>query len=97
VQIDLSRGGAIQPCGSVRLTSRVRCDREFWSVQEVQLVRARVARRLAWVGPATVLAAAGSVLIVQQIALRFLTLPPVSPLNGVEPELFTVVLVSEEK
>jgi hypothetical protein len=45
-------------------------------------------------GPATILAAAGSVLILQQIALRFLTLPSLSPLDGVEPVLFTVVLVS---
>jgi hypothetical protein len=63
-------------------------------VQEVQLVRARVARHLFWVGPATVLAAAGAVLIVQQIALRSLTLLPVSLLEGVEPVFFTVVLVS---
>ena len=52
------------------------------------------ARRLIWVGPATVVAAVIAVVIVQQIALRLFVSPGGSPLTGNEPATFTAVLVS---
>ena len=57
-------------------------------------VPAGVTRRLIWIGPATVVVSVSAVLIVQQIALRLLVSPRVSPLTGNEPAIFTAVLVS---
>lgn len=54
----------------------------------------RAVWRLLWVGPATVMAAVGAVVIVQLAALRMFDAPRRSPLTTHEPAIFTAVLVS---
>jgi hypothetical protein len=54
----------------------------------------RAVWRLLWVGPATVMAAVGAVVIVQLAALRMFDAPRPSPLTSHEPAIFTAVLVS---
>jgi hypothetical protein len=51
-------------------------------------------RHLWWVGPLTVAAAIVAVVIVQSMALKLIVWSTSSPLVGIEPALFTGVLVT---